>query len=94
MADKKFGTKRFCENCEVKFYDLNKTSPLTCPQCKTEIITEDNSLNTQPLQPMQQKTKQNTKDEFSEIENEDATSDAEEDIISLDEAEIEEEETK
>ena len=91
MADKKFGTKRVCENCEIKFYDLNKVSPLTCPQCKTEIIVEDNLLNTQPLQPIQQKTKQNTKDEFSEIENEDATSDEEEDIISLDDAEIEEE---
>ena len=91
MADKKFGTKRVCENCEVKFYDLNKVSPLTCPQCKTEIIVEENSLNTQPLQPIQQKTKQNIKDEFSEIENEDTTSDEEEDIISLDDAEIEEE---
>ena len=94
MADKKFGTKRVCENCEVKFYDLNKVSPLTCPQCKTEIIAEDNSLNTQPLQPIQQKTKQNTKDEFTEIENEDVAADEEEDIISLDDAEIEEEETK
>ena len=94
MADKKFGTKRVCENCEVKFYDLNKVSPLTCPQCKTEIIVEDNSLNTQPLQPIQQKTKQNTKDEFTEIENEDVAADEEEDIISLDDAEIEEEETK
>jgi len=91
MADKKFGTKRVCENCEVKFYDLNKVSPLTCPQCKTEIIVEHNSLNIQPLQPIQQKTKQNTKDEFSEIENEDTTSEEEEDIISLDDAEIEEE---
>ena len=91
MADKKFGTKRVCENCEVKFYDLNKPSPLTCPQCKKEIIVEHNSLNIQPLQPIQQKTKQNTKDEFSEIENEDTTSDEEEDIISLDDAEIEEE---
>ena len=91
MADKKFGTKRVCENCEVKFYDLNKVSPLTCPQCKTEIIVEHNSLNIQPLQPIQQKTKQNTKDEFTEIENEDVAADEEEDIISLDDAEIEEE---
>ncbi len=91
MPDKKFGTKRVCENCEVKFYDLNKVSPLICPQCKTEIIVEHNSLNSQPFQPIQQKTKQNTKDEFSEIENEDTTSDEEEDIISLDDAEIEEE---
>ena len=24
MADKKFGQKRVCSNCELKFYDLNK----------------------------------------------------------------------
>jgi uncharacterized protein (TIGR02300 family) len=32
MVDPKLGTKRSCEACEAKFYDLNK-SPATCPIC-------------------------------------------------------------
>jgi uncharacterized protein (TIGR02300 family) len=32
MVDPKLGTKRTCEACEAKFYDLNK-SPATCPKC-------------------------------------------------------------
>ena len=32
MVDPKLGTKRSCEACEAKFYDLNKT-PATCPIC-------------------------------------------------------------
>lgn len=32
MVDPKLGTKRVCEACEAKFYDLNK-SPIVCPKC-------------------------------------------------------------
>ena len=32
MVDPKFGTKRVCEACGGKFYDLNKI-PVVCPQC-------------------------------------------------------------
>ena len=32
MVDPKLGTKRQCEACEAKFYDLNK-QPVTCPKC-------------------------------------------------------------
>ena len=32
MVDPKFGTKRVCEACGGKFYDLNK-NPLVCPLC-------------------------------------------------------------
>ena len=32
MVDPKFGTKRVCEECSGKFYDLNKI-PLVCPLC-------------------------------------------------------------
>ena len=50
MADKKFGTKRFCSNCETKFYDLNKKSPLTCPHCKSEMTIEEDFVYAQPAQ--------------------------------------------
>lgn len=32
MVDPKLGSKRVCEACGAKFYDLNK-SPITCPKC-------------------------------------------------------------
>ena len=32
MVDPKLGTKRVCEACGAKFYDLNK-SPAICPKC-------------------------------------------------------------
>ena len=32
MVDAKLGTKRVCDACDAKFYDLNK-SPVTCPKC-------------------------------------------------------------
>ena len=92
MADKKFGQKRVCTNCEVKFYDLNKKSPLSCPHCNSEIVIEDELSFGQIPQINQQQNKSNVKDEFADIENTDSsTEDEDEDVISLDDAAIEEE---
>ena len=91
MADSKFGIKRSCTNCEVKFYDLNKKSPLICPQCKQEIIVEYefNSANEQIS--IQNHDKTEVKDELTDVENSEDTS-GEDDMISLDDAQLEEEE--
>jgi len=95
MADKKFGKKKVCTNCEVKFYDLNKKSPLSCPHCNSEIVIEDELSFGQSLQINQQQNKSNVKDEFADIENTDSSSEDEDgDVISLDDAAIEEEEAK
>ena len=95
MADKKFGQKRVCTNCEVKFYDLNKKSPLSCPHCNSEIVIEDELTFGQSPQINQQQNKSNVKDEFADIENTDSSSEDEDgDVISLDDAAIEEEEAK
>lgn len=93
MADKKFGLKRICSNCELKFYDLNKKSPLICPQCKTEIVIEDelSFVNNNQMGQVEKKTE--VKDEFSDLENADEQSD-EDDVISLDDAAVEEENQK
>jgi uncharacterized protein (TIGR02300 family) len=34
MASKKLGTKRHCQSCDGKFYDLNKPE-IVCPSCGT-----------------------------------------------------------
>ena len=90
MADKKFGQKRVCTNCEVKFYDLNKKSPLTCPHCNSEIIIEDDFINIHSSSMNQSQDKSVIKDEFSDLENTESASEENEDVISLDEADIEE----
>ena len=95
MADKKFGQKRVCTNCEIKFYDLNKKSPLSCPHCNSEITIEDELPFGQSPQIIQQPNKSNVKDEFADIENTESSSEDEDgDVISLDDAAIEEEEAK
>lgn len=39
MANPKWGTKRICQSCGAKFYDLQK-SPIVCPSCSTEFDPE------------------------------------------------------
>lgn len=34
MAKPELGTKRQCQNCSAKFFDLNK-DPIVCPKCGT-----------------------------------------------------------
>ena len=90
MADKKFGNKRFCSNCETKFYDLNKASPLICPHCKTEIIFDEDLQKLSNSGVLENIKKPEAKDEFADIDNNENVD--EEEVISLDDAAIEEEE--
>ncbi len=92
MADKKFGQKRVCPNCEKKFYDLNKKSPYNCLWCGKEIVIEDELSILQSNQAIQQPSKNEPKNEFADIENADNSNDDNEDeVISLDDAALEEE---
>ena len=34
MAKPEWGTKRFCQNCGARFYDMRRDQP-TCPKCGT-----------------------------------------------------------
>lgn len=36
MVEIKWGTKRFCSACNIRFYDMQKDPPI-CPKCKAEI---------------------------------------------------------
>ena len=89
MADKKFGKKRVCPHCEKKFYDLNKKSPITCPCGEKQIAFEDEIYLIQNNQIMQVEKKPEIKDEFTDLESAEEQND-EDDVISLDEAAIEE----
>ncbi len=39
VANPKWGTKRICQGCQTKFYDLQK-SPIVCPSCGAEFDPE------------------------------------------------------
>ena len=41
MPKPEFGKKVICNNCEAKFYDLNR-KPAICPHCGTEYIDSSN----------------------------------------------------
>ena len=41
MPKPEFGKKVICNNCEAKFYDLNR-KPAICPHCGTEYIEPSN----------------------------------------------------
>tara|TARA_Y100000748_G_scaffold232423_1_gene196408 strand:- start:756 stop:1115 length:360 start_codon:yes stop_codon:yes gene_type:complete len=37
MPKVEWGKKIVCPNCEVRFYDLNRKYPLTCPSCGANV---------------------------------------------------------
>lgn len=39
MAKPEWGTKRICQSCGARFYDLQQT-PIVCPKCKTPYQVE------------------------------------------------------
>ena len=41
MPKPEFGKKVICNNCEAKFYDLNR-KPAICPHCGTEYVDPSN----------------------------------------------------
>ena len=85
------GRKLFCKNCEGKWYTLGKTKNLSCPICDTEYNLEEELENFIGVSNNNiQKQKSENKDEIVDIENTDNTSE-DDDIISLDDAAIEEE---
>ena len=43
MPKPEFGKKVICNNCEAKFYDLNR-KPAVCPHCGTEHLDPSNEV--------------------------------------------------
>ena len=41
MPKVEWGKKIVCKSCEVKFYDLNRKYPLSCPNCQSNIDETD-----------------------------------------------------
>ena len=73
MAKVELGTKRQCQNCGAKFFDLNK-DPIVCPKCGT--IFQGTAARAQRAAP---------KEEVEEVE---AAAPAGIELVSLEEADV------
>jgi len=60
MASKKLGTKRHCQSCDGKFYDLNKPE-ITCPMCGT-VFDPEVLLKSRRSKPVPQASTRKTED--------------------------------
>jgi uncharacterized protein (TIGR02300 family) len=76
------GTKRQCQNCETKFYDLN-SDPIICPSCGEKFVV---AAAPEPKEAKPKKAPE------PEAETKTDSNEAEVEIISLDEADEENEE--
>ena len=82
MAKADRGTKRQCQSCATKFYDLNR-DPILCPSCGTQFLLATDFAP----------TKEEAVDEVEtdEVETDAAATAAGAEVISLDDAEDDDE---
>ncbi len=45
MTKIEWGKKIACPSCDVRFYDLNRKYPLTCPSCESSVDEKINNEN-------------------------------------------------
>jgi len=77
VAKPDLGSKHTCPSCSTKFYDLMK-SPIVCPKCDTELVTEATAEPAAAAAPVV---------EPESVETEKAAEAAGVEIVSLDDAE-------
>ena len=94
MTKPELGTKRICSSCSLKFYDLHK-SPIVCPTCKTvfelpKVVSAKprqsvGSSNCACLKPAKVQAPAATVPEDAPEEGTAATSDTNDEDVSIDE---------
>ncbi|MEL0099506.1 MAG: TIGR02300 family protein [Opitutae bacterium] len=84
----KKGTKRICDNCSAKFYDLLK-KPIFCPVCAKEYTHRDNNDFAVTHQPSGNFNKNESDKEIDDLSKEENIENNDEEIISLEEVEEE-----
>lgn len=70
MVDPKLGTKRQCEACGAKFYDLNK-KPVTCPKCGHVYDPMAAAVDQKPVAEIEPTGEAETEDSEDTLEDED-----------------------
>lgn len=81
MAKADRGTKRQCLSCATKFYDLNR-DPILCPSCGTQFLLETD------INPTKDEVLEDA--DTDEVEVDGAAAEAGAEVISLDDAEDDE----
>ena len=89
MANPEWGTKRICQNCGTKFYDLQR-EPIVCPKCQTEFDPEA-FLKTRRSRPVAAPDKEHVPAAVADVEVEDAEVLDDEEAVVAEGAEEEEE---
>ena len=100
MPKPEFGKKVICNNCEAKFYDLNR-KPAICPHCGTEYVDPLNdTISTTAKQvfiddvdtvPDDNLVGSNATESIAEVADIELEDEMDEDTISLEESEVEDE---
>lgn len=96
LSKKEKGKKRVCENCQSRFYDLEK-NPIICPTCgekyQIDNLNFGNSFYNESVSNKNQGSKsQHSKEkEVEEISNEEMSDNSDDDIISIEDINEEEE---
>lgn len=85
MVKPELGTKRICESCSSKFYDLNR-DPIICPKCGTQfVIVEISAVIPESTNDKTQQAEAASADVDNEEDEEELV--VSPDIISLEDAE-------
>ncbi|MGA0412258.1 MAG: TIGR02300 family protein [Candidatus Puniceispirillales bacterium] len=87
MAKPEWGKKRICPSCGLKYYDFNN-SPIKCPSCQTE-FDPDLYLRSRKGKALSSKLSSENNSEMSEDISDIDDIDAEDDVVSDDDALIE-----
>jgi uncharacterized protein (TIGR02300 family) len=90
MTKPELGTKRRCNTCETKFFDLNK-DPIVCPKCGAVFAPPQpdpiRSRRSSDRQPAQKMTAPKVPNEFLSIEEPDGDKETEAPVADTEEAE-------
>jgi len=80
VAKPEWGTKRLCQACGSKFYDLGKT-PIICPECETEfkeVVTARPAApkpEPKPAKPPKHDRRRRTSDGDDDVDDDDVDDD-------------------
>ena len=66
MAKVELGTKRQCQNCGAKFFDLNK-DPIVCPKCGTIFLGAATARARPAAKPEEEETELADDDDVSNL---------------------------
>ena len=93
MVDPKLGTKRVCESCGAKFYDLNK-QPVTCPKCGHSFDPMAAFVKSEPLREIEPAVEEDDEEDELESETEEISLDDMDDGIGDDDDDDADDETQ